>query len=481
MPRRIDTHHERLFFRLLIVSVAVISVLLATMSVVRHDRFQTGGFDLGLYDQAVWKYSRFAGVYNTVKERIILGDHFNLTLPLLAPLYWIWPDVKFLLIFQALFVSGSAFAVYQLARIRKLTAWSAYVVSILYLLFYGVQYGIFFDFHPILPGLGLVAWMLYFLESGKKRLFLASLILVILTQENMPIVLVGLGFVYLFRSGFRKTGIYFIIIGIITAAILAKVIAMISPVGFQYWPQISLNPLTNLTRMFDAEEKRQVWLYTFSWFSFLPVFSPGAVIAVTIDLAQYFVTGPEFARMWSPFMHHRAILSIYVTLGAIGVLERFRKKPMLLNTLAVVLILSALFQQYYFHFALNKLAKRSFWAYEPWMADNEKLFSYIPKGASLAATQSLVPHLSQRNEIYLVWPRMHDIDTKPCGVTSCWWLDWGGNPEYLIVDVHPNAWLTQLLETNENVESALDNMARDGRIVLVQSVGNARMYKIIRK
>jgi uncharacterized membrane protein len=478
---RNDAHGDRLMGRLLAVSAAVLAVAYSTLSIVRHTRFQSGGFDLGIYDQSVWLYSRFLWPYNTIKERFILGDHFTLTLPLLSPLYWIWPDPKILLIFQAVFVSASSIAVFRIARIRGLTPWASYVIALLYLLFYGVQYGIFFDFHPILPGLALVAWMLYFLESGRKKSFVLMLPLVILTQENMSIVLISLGFIYIFRQAYRKTGLMFISVGAVAAPILSRVIAALSPVGFQYWPEISLNPAINLVRMFDSEEKRQVMLYTFSWFSFLPLFSPGAVAAIFIDLAQYFVTGGEFARMWSPFMHHRAILSIFVTLGTIGVLERVRKNTRLLNVVAAVLLVSAMFQQYYFHFAVNKLTKPSFWAYEQWMADNEVLFREIPPDASVAATQSIVPHLSRRKEIYLVWPRMHDIDSKPCGQVSCWWLDWGGNPEYLVVDMHPNQWLTQLLETNEHVALALDAMTADGRIQQVRAVGDARLYRIIRK
>ena len=36
--------------------------------------------------------------------------------------------------------------------------------------FYGIQYGVFFDFHPVLFGVALLAWFVYFLKS-KRQLF----------------------------------------------------------------------------------------------------------------------------------------------------------------------------------------------------------------------------------------------------------------------------------------------------------------------
>src|SRR5258706_6470611 len=105
---------EKNIVRLLVVWICVLSVLYATLSIVRHNHFQSGGFDLGLYDQEVWQYSRFLWPYNSVKERFILGDHLTLTLPLVAPLFWIWNDVRMLLILQAVAVSMSAYAVYLL-------------------------------------------------------------------------------------------------------------------------------------------------------------------------------------------------------------------------------------------------------------------------------------------------------------------------------------------------------------------------------
>jgi len=465
-------------FRLLIAWVIILSLLYATLSILRHDHFQSGGFDLGLYDQAVWQYSRFLSPYNTIKERFILGDHLTLTLPLLAPLFWLWDNVKALLIFQAFWLSFSSLAIYKLCRIRRFSPLTSLNLSFIYGFFFGIQFAVFFEFHPVTIGVGLIAWLVYFLESQKKRLFLPTLILLLLTQENMGIALASLGLIYLFRKEYRQLALAFIIGGLGWSLLAAKIISIFSDVGFQYWPEISLNPLKIIVCFFNAPEKREIWLYSLSWFSFLPLLSPGAILAVLLDLSQYFVTGQEFTRMWTPFQHHRAILAPFLLLGALDALVFLKGKKVKPQAASIILVIIALGLQYLFHFPLNKLSKPIYWKSESWMNDNRALFKTIPQDASLATQQNLVPHLSHRQEIYLVWPRQHDFEPPPCGQKTCWWLDFSGQPEYLVVDLHPHQWVTQLLESNENFESAVRNMEKAGKIVLEREINSAKIYRI---
>lgn len=469
-------HHWTL--KLLTCWIIGLSIAYSALSIIRHNHFQSGGFDLGLYDQAVWQYANFQWPYNTVKERFILGDHLTLTLPLLAPLYWLWSDVRMLLIFQAFWVSISSLAIYKLALHRKLYQFTALVVSIGYSLFYGFQYLIFFDFHPVAIGVGFLAWIAYFIESGKTRWLIASVVLLLLSQENMGLALAGLGCIYVFYKKHRSVAIAFIIGGVGYSFLASRVISWFSPVGFQYWPHLSFDPRVIMQRFFDSYEKRQVWWYSLASFSFLPILSSGAMAAIVFDLAQYFVTGPEFSRMWSPFMHHRATLGVFLTLGvldAIVLLKRWNITP---QRVAILLLASTLALQYVWHLPLNKLTKREYWKEETWMADNRALVALVPTGAAIAAQQNLVPHLSHRKEIYLVYPRPHDYDDNRCGQRSCWWLDFNTAANYLVADFRPDQWLTQILETNEHWQEAVRNMEKSGRITLMKNIGLARLYKV---
>ncbi|MBI3955798.1 DUF2079 domain-containing protein [Candidatus Gottesmanbacteria bacterium] len=474
--------------RLLVIWIILLSVLYSTLSILRHNHFQSGGFDLGIYDQAVWQYANFQWPYNTIKDRLILGDHLTLTLPLLAPLFWLWSDVRMLLIFQAAWINFSVLAIYKIAILRKISPVGSLCIAVVYSLFYGIQYLVYFDFHPVVIGVGLLAWTTYFLESGKTRWLITSIILLLLTQENMGLALAGLGFIYVFQKKYRKTAVVFVAAGIAASLVAARVVAAFSPVGFEYQPEIPLDPGVLLTRFFDHPEKRQVWWWSFASFSFLPLLSPGALLAVVSDLAQYFVTGNFFVQMWTPYKHHRAILGVFLALGtldALVVLKRWKAAPLVLLSVALMF-------QYLWHLPLNKLVKAEYWKEEAWMSDNRELFVRVPKNAAVATQQNFVPHLSHRNQIYLVWPRMHDFDPSTpstslgtsslgtaCGHAGCWWLDFDKRAEYLVVDTRPDQWLTQILVTNEQWVEAIGNMEKAGKIKREQFLAAARLYKIV--
>jgi uncharacterized membrane protein len=469
---------ETFFTKLLLLWLIILSICYSLLSVLRHVHFQSGGFDLGIYDQAVWQYAHFLFPYNTIKERFILGDHLTLTLPLLAPLYWIWDNVKILLIFQSVWVCFSAVALYLVAKIRKFSPFVCFSIAFIYSLFYGIQFAISFDFHPIILGVGLLAWFAYFLEAKKKKLIFITLILVLLTQEDMGFALAGLGFIYFFRKDYRKAAFFFIVFGILASLLEIKLVGLFSPTGYEYTPHIPLNPFQIVKQLFDDPQKIQTWGYSLGWFSFLPIFSLGAVVAITSNLAQFFVTGPDFSRMWSPFMHHRAILTIFLSLGTLetlGFIKKINKKYLNLNLIVCLLLLSALSQQSIFHFPLNKLTKPAYWVSEPWMNDDENMFKQIPKTASIATTQNLIPHLSHRKEIYIIYPKLMNIKNV---CNNCWWLESAGKPQYMVVDLHPNQWLTQLLESNENFQSAVKNMEKARKIIKVKNINSAFLYKI---
>jgi uncharacterized membrane protein len=70
----------------------------ALISLFRHWRFGSG-YDLGIFDQAVWLMSRFEAPASTISGYAhIFGDHFSPVLILLAPLYWVAPAPETLLI-----------------------------------------------------------------------------------------------------------------------------------------------------------------------------------------------------------------------------------------------------------------------------------------------------------------------------------------------------------------------------------------------
>jgi len=472
-------HAEKIFPVLLIL----LACLYATLSIIRHMHFESGAYDLGIFDQTVWQYSQFMSPFNSIKGRFILGDHLNLTLPLLAPLYWMWSDARMLLGFQSVWLVLSGYGMYLIAKKRGLPAFAGMGVALVYTLFYGFQQAVIFDFHASIIGVGLLVWTAYFLESKKYLFMWIAALLLVLTQENMGIALAGLGSVYVFRKEHRSLAIIWVVLGILATLLATRAVAFFSPVGFEYAPVFPETVGDVLRQMADTPDKRRVWLWSLGWFAFMPLFSPGAMIAVIFDLAQYFLSGESFARNWTTLTHHRAMLAPFLALGSIDVLMRFRRPKVRVYMVAVMVLLTIALQ-YILHMPLNKLTKPAFWKYEQWMGDTHRLIAMVPPSGAVAAQHNLVPHLTHRRDIYLAWPRAHVRTDPKCvplmekNMTECWWLDMPDKVDYLVVDIRPGQWLTQTLESDEHFLGALENMEKRGVITVDASVGTARLYKV---
>ena len=87
--------------RPLLAIVAAFAAAYSVLGLFRHWHFGTG-FDLAIFDQAVWHMSRFETPASTISGYSnILGDHFYPILALFAPLYWIAPAPETLIVAQA--------------------------------------------------------------------------------------------------------------------------------------------------------------------------------------------------------------------------------------------------------------------------------------------------------------------------------------------------------------------------------------------
>src|SRR3989338_10660871 len=94
--------------KFLTVILVIYSIAFSFLSIRNHDLYQTFGWDLGFFDQLMWQAARGnLNFVSTIGDINLLGDHFQPVLYLLAPLYWIWDDVRILLIAQAFLVTSA--------------------------------------------------------------------------------------------------------------------------------------------------------------------------------------------------------------------------------------------------------------------------------------------------------------------------------------------------------------------------------------
>jgi uncharacterized membrane protein len=137
------------------------------VSFLRHDHFESLGFDLGIFDQEVWLLSQGKPPFVTILQppMIVWGNHFTPALILLGPIFWFINDVKALLLTQIIIVVSGAWPLYQLAKKHLRNVSFSLCLAFSYLAFVGLQNALLFDFHAITLVAGGLAWAFWLLDQ----------------------------------------------------------------------------------------------------------------------------------------------------------------------------------------------------------------------------------------------------------------------------------------------------------------------------
>lgn len=453
------------------------------LGIIRHNHFLSG-YDLAIIDQAIWKYSKFEAPINTNQAYAftsILTDHVELIFILIAPFYWLFNNVRVLILLQALAISSTGLAVFLLCQRKKLDTWISYALLISFLMFYGIQSAVWADVHSLVFGAAFLAWFLYLIDAQKFKLAWLFFFLTISCKEDMALLTLLIIVIYFLKNRNKKL-IGFVAVSIIYLLVIFFVyFPYFVPGGYRYQNHRGLLAEINLQNLYNTPDKRDVLLYSSAWYGFLPFLSPLYLIPALGDVSHYFILGNAVVSSGQNiFGHYRVTLALLLIWPVIITLAKFKR----LNNkfIAVYLILCALFLQYYLHLPLSYLGKSWFWKESASPKTTTLLLKSIPPEASLVTQVNILPHASHRNLEFLMWPSTKDFKTNsPCGQKNCLWFTWPGNPEYMIVDISPEYdtryWLTN---KNEFIEG-LKNLEKGEVIKLYQQSGDTIIYKVLKR
>lgn len=183
-----------------------IGVLLGSHTRLMHSWFMFSAYDVGIHLQALWKFSRLQGMFNTVRGLNYWGDHLWFSVILLAPLYRLWTSPTLVYLYQGIGLAAGGLAVYGLARCRLQSRMLAVVPAILYWCYPGMIYTAQENFHPEAVGSTWLLLMLWAQEAGRPRLFWTGVVLALLTKEDIALYLLGYA-VYTFVLGQRRRAV----------------------------------------------------------------------------------------------------------------------------------------------------------------------------------------------------------------------------------------------------------------------------------
>lgn len=473
-----------LFFKILpIVIILIFFGAYGTLSIVRHNNYQSFGYDLGINSQTVWKYSNFQTPISTISslpDKPKYYQHVELVYALVAPFYWIWESRKMLLLVEIGFICSSSLAVFLLARSKKLKYSLSIVVMLGFLTFYGVQNAVWFDVHSSSFAAAFLAWFLYFFSSKKIKSALLFFILAITAKENIAFITLFIGIMYLIARRDK----YSLLITVFSFIYLFFIFFIYFPhiVDINYVYQNESGILSNLNPLYfiNTTEKIHTIFYTLFSAGFIPLLLPFTLIPMVADLGTYFVIGSELPGAQGLFMHYRITLAPLLSWAIIITIVKFKK----LNNkyTAIYLLICLAITQYTLHLPLSYLSKKWFWTEPAAVKDiNYVIKNYLPNAASVVSQNNITPHISHRNNIYTLYPEKKKFeDSSFCGNVECDWFRWYKNQEYLIVDKSIDWDARHLLTDRENYIKGLENLENAGIVERYREKGNTVLYKIVK-
>jgi uncharacterized membrane protein len=401
--------------------VAAFAAVGAVASVVRYDHLASG-LDLGIFDQAIWHYSRFEAPFSSITGENVLGDHLHPLIATLAPLYWVWSDPRVLLIAQSALVAASIVPVFLFARDR-LGRTGARLLAVGYAAFWGLQVGVLYDFHELAFAPVLIASAVLCADRRRWGAFWVAIALLLAVKEDMAILVVFVG-AFLLAAGERRRGAVALIAGAAWYELATQVvIAHFAPSGrYGHWAYTELGggplsalwalvqePWRLLTIGLSPSVKARTLAALFAPFLLLSLPSRLVLLAVPLLAERFLATNPNY---WvAHFQYSLAIAPVLAMAAADGLrtlarlLPENRRPPAIVVACAVIAVANvALTRLASPDAALTTVTSAGELTTPAGAAAGLRMLARVPPGSSVAATDQLLAHLSERSDLVRITP-----------------------------------------------------------------------------
>ena len=403
----------------------------SVLSVLRHDAYNTGRFDLGNMVQAVWSTAhrhplRMTDLQGDQISR--LAAHVDPILILFAPLWLAWPSPDLLVVTQAVAIALGALPVFWLARKHLGSERVALGFALAYLLQPAGQWLALNEFHPVALATPLLLFAFWWLDEDRLLPFAIVAVLACATKEEIPLAVCGMGLWYALSRRRWRAGLLIALVGLAWALIAVELViphfnAGASSEFYSRYGDVGgspggilrtavAHPLRIVQQAFDHQGIRYLAQLALP-LGVLWALSPLALLASLPDLGLNLLS--HTSTQSSIHFHYTAgIIPGLVVASVLGAARLRRARPGWIGGLAPALVVLALAANWH-------LGAIPFWR-EVWGGEKlgaygtrvsehdriaERVLRQVPDDAVVSATNSLGAHLSARRRI-LSFPRLLD-------------------------------------------------------------------------
>lgn len=392
----------------------------STVSVMRHNAFFSGRFDLGNMVQTVWNTANgnFFTLTNPdgVQNVSRLAVHSDFILILLAPFYHIWPDPKLLLIIQSLVISFGGIFIYLISKHVTKSEKISVIFAVSFLLNFWLHEQTLFDFHSVSLATTFLLGAFYFLIKKRFFSFGIFLVLALLTKENVFLVSSIFGIYFFLKEKRKLLGAVLTVVSLLLFFFLVShvipnargedhfALATYTYLGESTGGIVGnffLKPVTIFNQLFNFSTITYLHNHLIST-GYLALLSPFFLLFTLPDMAIYLLSKNFEFRSYE--YHYGAIIIPFIYIASIysakKVIGKYKKYAQ--SFIFYYLTAFTIFSVYFYSPLPGMRSAENF----PFTAiDYQKIHSYlsiIPKNASVSSSNNIGAHLSNREKIFVV-------------------------------------------------------------------------------
>jgi uncharacterized membrane protein len=414
-----------------------------------HYFVRSNALDYGLHIQAFWNFAHFQNGAITVYEpqlNSFFQVHPIFTLPILSPLWWILHPIfgtYTLLFIQSIFIVIGGYFTYLFIKDKTKSEFFGILAFVHYNLLWGHFSAVTCEYIDATVAAAMVPALIYFFH--KKRFLPAALVFVfvVTSRENMSIWLMFIAaFLFIEYFSDRRQRVAAILVFVFSIGYLIFTKTVLIPFfedpsrtywGFSYSalgeniPQaikfIVTHPIESIKLLFVNHSgdplydgiKMEFWyVFMISGGVFIILKPHYALLLIPVIAQKLF--NDHYVRWGILIFYSIEVVSVLTIAAIIPIYKRFSK------TWAKVLIVALCIATGSITFVKmdNRVAKwyfkekeciycKDFYRSHYTIKDLKEPLSLIPSNAKVCASESLVPHLAQR-EYIKIYPYVYQSD-----------------------------------------------------------------------
>jgi uncharacterized membrane protein len=394
------------------LGAAIWSLFFTALGAWKYSALLYRDIDLAYFTQAIWNTAYLRPFFFTIHPTLTLGDHAEWIILPLAAIYRLIAHPAALLALQAIALASGAIAIFLIAKEKLARRW-AIGVALAYLFLAVPMNAALFEFHPLAFALAALLFAALAFQKKSWRAFLICLFITLAIREDLAFAVIGFGAIAAIEKRNKKWIITPLAAGIAFFALDFFVIRYFA-VGHAYkfgvyYEWLRATDVWGFLRHIFSIPVAELLIGLVMPFLFLPLVRPKWLLisALPLSLTALQSSGGGVLALQ---MHYGALLIPGFILSAVDGLaatqnSKIRFLPLtpfqgrdrvLLATILVIALFFGLW-------SLGPAAGIVSAAFRPAGAKPtaaHELSRQIPSAMSVAASDSLLPVLANRRELY---------------------------------------------------------------------------------